>query len=177
MQALSIDPRINSYVIIGKSPGFRFILLGTFPTDTLCLISGIPPICQRSQLWFAAPDFHRIPRYRVAATNDLIYSVFHLLGYYTALRADALVGDLMILVLFFAHGAIMSRPCGRSWYGWSLRYQGFSRLRAAWPPVACVCEVGLRPIRWILAAWLTPLRKNDRGLCHPWPSGARPRIQ
>jgi hypothetical protein len=71
MQALPVDPGINSYFIIGKSSDSRFILLSTFPTSTPCLVSGVSPIRQRSQLWSAVPDSHRIPRYRVAATNDL----------------------------------------------------------------------------------------------------------
>jgi hypothetical protein len=71
MQALPINPGINSYVIIGKSPDSCFILLGAFPTDVLSSISGILPIRQQSQLWSAVPDSHRIPRYRLIATNDL----------------------------------------------------------------------------------------------------------
>jgi hypothetical protein len=70
MKDFPVDPGINSYVVIGKSPDSCLILLGAFPTDTLYPVSGVPPICQQSQLWSAAPDSHRIPRYRVTATND-----------------------------------------------------------------------------------------------------------
>jgi hypothetical protein len=50
MKALPIDPGISSYVIIGKSPGFCFVLLGPCPMNALRPIGGMLPIRQQSQL-------------------------------------------------------------------------------------------------------------------------------